>query len=128
MRGDRIELARQVGLGGFELGQQLRGDGEQVAAGELSNLADVAEACAHDYGLVAKMLEVVVNPGDGFDARIVGALVVLAGVLFVPVEDAADEGRDQGDAGLGAGDGLVQAEEQRQVAVNAFLLQDLGRA
>jgi hypothetical protein len=52
--------------------------------------------------------------------------VVLAGVLLVPVEDAADEGRDEGDLGLGAGDGLVQAEEQGQVAVDALLLEDLG--
>ena len=61
-----------------------------------------------------------------FDAGIVGAGVVLAGVLLVPVEDAADEGRDQRDLGLGAGDGLVQAEEQGQVAVDAFLFELLG--
>ena len=65
---------------------------------------------------------------DGDDAGIVGALVVLAGVFLVPVEDAADEGRDERDAGLGCGDGLVQAEEQRQVAVDAFLLQHFGGA
>jgi hypothetical protein len=44
-----VELARQVALGGFELGQQLRRDGEQVAAGQLGDLADVAEAGAHDH-------------------------------------------------------------------------------
>ena len=46
----------------------------------------------------------------------------------MPVEDAADEGRDQEDAGLGAGDGLREREQQRQVAVDAFVLQQLGGA
>jgi hypothetical protein len=97
-----IELARQVGFGCFKLGKQLRGDGEQVAAGQLLDLADVAEAGAHDQGLVAEFLVVVVDLGDGLDAGIVGALVILAGVFLVPVEDAADEGRDEGNAGIGA--------------------------
>ncbi len=53
-------------------------------------------------------------------------LVVLAGVLLVPVENAPDEGRNQRHARLGAGDRLMQPKEQCQVAVNAFLLQNLG--
>ena len=114
--------------GRFELAQQLRRDGEQVAAGELGDFADVAEAGAHDDGLVAEFLEVVVDARDRLHAGIVGALEILAGVLLVPVEDAADEGRDERDAGVGGGDGLMEAEEQRQVAVDAFLLQDLGGA
>ena len=65
---------------------------------------------------------------DRLHARIVGALIVLARVLLVPVENAADEGRDERDARFGAGDRLVQAEEQRQVAVDAFLLEHLGGA
>ncbi len=104
----RIELARQIVLHGVELVKQMRRDGQQVASGQLADLADIAEARAHDDRLVAESLEVVVNLGDGLHAGVVGALVVLAGVLLVPVEDAADEGRDQRDAGLGAGDGLVQ--------------------
>ena len=55
-------------------------------------------------------------------------MVVLAGVLLVPVEDASDEGRNERDAGVGRRDGLVQAEEQRKVAVDAFLLKDFGGA
>ena len=42
--------------------------------------------------------------------------------------DAADERGDQGDAGLGAGDRLGEAEEQRHVAVDALVLEPLGRA
>ena len=62
-------------------------------------------------------------------ARILApARSLLAGRLLVPVEDAADEGRDERHLRLGAGDRLVQAEEQREVAVDALLLEDLGGA
>lgn len=46
-------------------------------------------------------------------------------VLLVPVQDAADEGRDQSDLGLGAGHGLSEREQQRHVAVDAVLLLQL---
>jgi hypothetical protein len=36
------------------------------------------------------------------------------------------KGEIKRDLGFGAGDGLVQAEEQCEVAVDAFLLEDLG--
>ena len=121
-----VELAGERAFGGFELAEELGRDGEEVAAGELDDLAGVAEAGAHDDGLVAEVLVVVVNRGDGLDAGVVGAGVVLAGVLLVPVEDAADEGGDEGDLGFGAGDGLVETEEEGHVAVDAFLLEDLG--
>src|SRR5271165_2573294 len=104
----------------------MRRDGEQVASGELANLADIAEARTHDYRLVAESLEVIVDLGYGLHAGVVGTLVVLTGVFFVPVEDASDEGRDQRDAGFGAGDGLVNAEEQREITVDAFLFKLLG--
>ena len=91
-----------------------------------SDLAGVAEAGSHDHGLVAELLVVVVDGGDGLDAGVVCAGVVLAGVLLVPVEDAADEGGDEGDLGFGAGDGLVEAEEQGHVAVDALFFEDLG--
>lgn len=40
--------------------------------------------------------------------------------------DTADEGRDEGDASLGAGDGLAEAEEEGEVAVDALLLEVAG--
>ena len=40
--------------------------------------------------------------------------------LDVPVEDAADERRDQERLGVGAGDRLGEREDQRQVAVDAL--------
>ena len=61
------------------------------------------------------------------DARVVGRRDALEPLLLqVPVVDPADEGGDQGDAGLGAGDRLGEAEEQRQVAVDALFLEPLG--
>ena len=105
--------------------------GEMVSRSQPASsrdLADVAEARAHHHGLVAEFLEVVVDARHRLHAGIVGAVVVLAGVFLVPVENAAHEGRDERDAGIGRGNGLVQAEEQRQVAVDAFLLQHFGGA
>ena len=57
-----------------------------------------------------------------------GRDVLDAARLPVPVVDAADEGRDERDAGLGAGHGLREAEQQRQVAVDAVALEALGSA
>ena len=51
-----------------------------------------------------------------------------AAFLLVVVVDAADERRDQRHAGFGAGHRLREAEEQRHVAVNAFLLELGGGA
>ncbi len=86
-----VELARQGALRGFELGEKFGRDGEKIAAGELRDFTNVAEAGAHDLRFVAELLVVVVDLGDGLDAGIVGTFVVLAGVGLVPVEDAADE-------------------------------------
>src|ERR1035441_434643 len=90
--------------------------GEQVAAREFGDFADVAEAGSHHHRLVAEMFVVVVDGGDGLNARVVRAGVVLARVLLVPIENAADERRDQRDLRLRRRNCLVQAEEQGQVA------------
>src|SRR5271165_5019294 len=61
------------------------------------------------------------------DPGILGGRYLLdPSLLQVPVVDAADEGRDERDLGMGAGNRLRKAEEQRQVAVNSLLLQPLG--
>ena len=52
----------------------------------------------------------------------------LAGGFDVPVGNPPDEGRDQEDAGVGAGDRLRPVEDQRQVAVDARALQLLRGA
>lgn len=81
-------------------------DGEVVAASELSNLTGAAERGAHDNGLVAKLLVVLVDALDGGDARVLLLGVLLLVVGLEPVENAADEGGDEVGAGLGGANGL----------------------
>lgn len=69
-------------------------------------------------------LVVLVDLGDRLHTGVLGAGVVAVRlVLLVPVEDAADERRDEGHLGLGARDGLLEAEQEGEVAVDALLLE-----
>ncbi|MNM93787.1 hypothetical protein D3C81_1061710 [compost metagenome] len=108
--------------------QQFRADGQAVAAGQLFDLADIAEAGAHHHGAVAVGLVVVVDTSDRLHARVFGAHVFLAGALLVPVVDTAHERRNQEHPGIGAGLGLGEGEQQGEVGLDAFLLQLLGGA
>lgn len=103
------------------------GDGQVVAASELSDLARVAEGGAHDDGLVAVLLVVVKDVLHRLDTRVLlGSVVALVGGL-VPVQNTADEGRDEESTGLGGSNSLDGREHERQVAVDAVLrLQDLS--
>ena len=84
-------------------------------------------ATSRTSAAAAQARRTVVNLGNRLDARVLGAGVVGVGVLLlVPVEDAADKGRDEGDAGLGARDGLLEAEQEGEVAVDALLLEVTG--
>ncbi len=128
-----IKRTRQRRLARRQLGQQLGTDGEQVAARERGDLAHVAEARTHHLGGDAMALVELEDPPHGTHARIiglgVGGLVPLsAGLLLVPVVDAAHEGGDEAHAGLAAGHGLGKGEQQGEVAVDALALQLLGRA
>lgn len=102
-------------------------NGQIVTAGQLGDLARVTERSTHDDSVVAVLLVVVVDALNGLDTGILlGGVVTLVGSL-VPVEDTADEGRDEVGTGLGAGDGLDEGEHEGQVAVDAVLgLQDVG--
>lgn len=124
------ELGREDGGDGSgrraELLEELGGDGEVVAAGKSGDLASVAERGTHDNGLVAVLLVVGVDVADRLDTGVSLRGVLLAGGLLEPVEDTADEGRDEGDTGLGTGDGLAETEEEGQVAVDALKLELLG--
>ena len=64
---------------------------------------------------------------DGLDTGVLlGGVVALVGGL-VPVEDTANEGRDEEGTGLSGSNGLDQREHEGQVAVDAVLeLQDVG--
>ena len=50
-------------------------------------------------------------------------IAIAAAALFVPIEDPPHKGRDQGDAGLRAGDGLGEAKQKGEVAVDTFPFQ-----
>ena len=52
---------RKRGLRLGQLFEQLGRNGQKIAAGWLDDLADVAEARAHDFGAVAEVLVVVVD-------------------------------------------------------------------
>lgn len=103
------------------------GDGKVVAASELSDLASVAERSAHDNGLVAELLVVVVDLLDGLHTRVLLLGVVLLGGSLEPVKDTADEGGDEEGTGLGGGDGLDKGEHEGKVGVDAVVaLENLG--
>jgi hypothetical protein len=88
----------------------------------------VSERSAHDDRLVAVLLVVVVNLLNTLNSRIVRSVIVaLRLVLLVPVENPSDERRDQGDTGLGAGDRLTKAEQEREVAVDVVVALEFAR-
>ena len=114
-----------------QLRQQLRADGQQIAASKRRDLADVAKRRTHDFGLDAMFFVVVKNRLHRLHAGVVrtrlGRLVPRgAGGFFVPVVNAAHKRRDQLHFGLATGHGLAEREEQRQIAANAFTL-EFGR-
>jgi hypothetical protein len=114
---------------GRELVEELGADRQQVAAAEPLDLVGLAEARTHHLGRVAELLVVLVDPRHRGDAGVLVDRDVGEAALLLPVVvDPADEGRDQRDPGLRAGDRLGEAEQQRQVAVDPLALEDLGGA
>lgn len=81
----------------------------------------VTERGSHDDGPVSVLLVVVVNLADGLNTRVLFILVSGSGlVLLVPVQNTANEGRDEGDIGLSTSDSLAETEQKSEVAVNLF--------
>ena len=127
-RGSGVEFSRDGTGGGGELFEEFGSDGEQIAAGELEDFATVAEARSHDLGLVAELFVVVVDLRDGDDAGVFLGRVLFAGAFLVPVEDAADEGGDEGRFGFSAGNRLREAEEKSHVAMDLLSFEGFGGA
>ena len=87
----------------------------------------VAERSSHHDRLVAVDLVVVVDLLNAHDSGVGGTIVLALRLLgLVPVEDTADEGGDEGDTSLGAGDGLGEAEEEGEVAVDLVVALELA--
>lgn len=98
--GDLVEVAvRRVGIelllkrsvSILKLFEKSGRDGEKIATGKGGDLTDITERSAHDFGLVAVLLVVVVDLGHGKDAGIFVAGVFLARVVLIPVVDTTDE-------------------------------------
>lgn len=82
----------------------------------------VSERGTHDDRVVTVLLVVVVDLGNRDNSGVGRSVVVTLGlVLLVPVEDTSDEGRDEGDLGFGTCNGLLESEEEREVAVDVVL-------
>ena len=92
-------------------------------------MAGVPKARTHDHRLVPMGLKVVVDSGNGLHAGVIGGVFnneVDIGV--VPISDAANEGRDEEYSRVSTSTGLLEAEDQRGVAVDVALLQRFRRA
>jgi hypothetical protein len=90
-------------------------------------MTHVAEGSTHNDGLVTEGLVVLVDLGNGLDTGVLLVGVVGVRVLgLVVVEDATDEGRDEGDTSLSASNSLLETEEEGEVAVDLVLSLELA--
>lgn len=102
-------------------------DSQVITSSQLSDLTDTSEGSAHDDSLVTELLVVVEDALDGCNSWVLLLAVGLSGLGLVPIEDTADEGRDEVGVGLSGSDGLDLGEEEGKVAVDAvLLLEDTG--
>src|SRR6266481_5631955 len=69
-RVNRIEATNQRAFRFFQLVEKVRTDGEQIAAGQADDLIHISETGAHYLSFVTEFLVVVVDAGDGRNARI----------------------------------------------------------
>jgi hypothetical protein len=97
--GDRKEVNTSKGLDLSDLNEKT--DSDRCRQSKIETTY-VTERSTHDDSLVTVLLVVVEDFGDGLDTRVLLALVVLPSGLFVPVEDTADKGRNEGYASLDA--------------------------
>src|SRR5215469_1273995 len=127
LRRDRIEFTLEYPCGLFQLFEQLGTDREQIRSSEVHDLIHIAKAGPHHLRLIAEFFVVIVNACDGSDARILIRRNLGTAMLFlIPIVDAANEGRNQRYFGFGARDRLGEAEQKRQIAVDAFFLENLS--
>lgn len=103
------------------------GDGQVVASSQLGNLTDASERGTHDDGLVSKLLVVVEDVLDRLNSWVLFLGVCLAGLGLVPIQDTANERRNQVGIGLSSGNSLDLRKQESEVTVDAvLLLEDTG--
>ena len=82
----------------------------------------VTERGTHDDGLVSVLLVVVVDLADRLNTRILLILVGGSGLVFlVPVQNTANEGRDESDTSLGTSNSLAETEQESEIAVDPIV-------
>ena len=91
--GGQFSLDRLVRLG--KLLHQFRADGEEIAARELEDLANVAKTCAHHFRLVTELLVIHVNFLHRLHPGIFRGRVIAFVRGFEPIVNAADEWRNE---------------------------------
>lgn len=122
-----LQLLGHCRVGVVQVLQQVGRDGQVVTPGQLGDLARVPERSTHDDGLVAMLLIVVEDALHRLDTGVLLGAILLLVRRLEPVQDPADERRDQKGAGLGTRDGLDEREHQSQVDVDVVLgLEDMG--
>src|SRR5471030_1901120 len=123
------EFTLQRAFAFCQLFEQCRRDGQTVTTGQFDDFTDVTEACAHHYSFIAMLLVVFVNFSHGYNAWIfMWCELFFVAIGFVPVENTANEGRDQVCTGFGTSTCLREGEQQRQVTVDAGFFQFLRSA
>jgi len=106
----------------LEFLQEGGGDGEKITTSQSLDLSDVTERSTHDDGPVSMLLIVVEDFADGLNARVI--LVLISGsrlVLLVPVQNAADEGRNESDTSFGTSHSLTETEQESKVAMDLLI-------
>jgi len=87
-----IQLFRQCTLCGFQFIEQLRRNGEQIAACQFTDLTNISEACAHHLSWITKSLVIIKDPGQRNHTRVLHCRQVFhADIFFVPIEDPSHE-------------------------------------
>ena len=106
---------------------QTNRDSQVITSGQLRDFSNVSETSSHHNGLVPEFLVVIEDLLNAFYARVFLRAVVLLIRGLVPVQDTANERRDEESTGLGCGNGLRKREHEGQIAVHLVLrLQDVG--
>ena len=77
-----------------------------VTASKFGDLSNVSEASPHDDGLVSVLLVVVVNCLHALHTRVFRSRILLLGGGLVPIQNTANEGRDEEHASFSTSNGL----------------------
>ena len=82
----------------------------------------IAERSTHDDGPVSVLFVVVEDLANRLNARVILVFVSGSGLIFlVPVQDTADEGRNESNASFGTSDSLAETEQESEVAMDLFI-------